>query len=415
MNTDPQNNGPAAMPTLDEIPQTPAFPLGSSPPGPNLVRSPRGKIARLPKVTRDKLNFMLRDGLEHKDVLAQLGDQATGLTLKNVSNWHTSPSYQHWLLQQDWIESLRADQESAFDLLNDFDVAKFNEGALQLAITRVFMAMRLEGGNLNDKLGGNARTFAGLVHALSRACHETTHIEKYRDACSKTAAAELQKLDPDRHLADSEYQLLANKMDKVFKIRRRPPGGAAGPPPGYAFFSQLQASKLKAQGSPLSTDAVPAPAPVGPLPPAGEPSESSIQELVPIIPHPVPDCPNPAIQQSTNPFIPSPPTPPLHDSTTPVPLESCLECGTLLPALLADGGRPQELCENCGEMLRRPGIYWKPSLDRCPGCGAALPHPLPTGERYSQYCIKCETFLPPYEPPGEAAPNLNLSPPATEN
>jgi hypothetical protein len=54
------------------------------------------------------------------------------------------------------------------ELLNEPMV--MTRGGSQLAITRVFMAMRLDGGNLNDKLGGNARTFAGLVHALSEGC-----------------------------------------------------------------------------------------------------------------------------------------------------------------------------------------------------------------------------------------------------
>src|ERR1043166_4072600 len=106
------------------------------------ARSPRGKIARLPKATRDKLNFMLRDGLEHKDILAQLGDAAKDIIPRNVSNWLASPSYQRWLLEQDWLENLRADQESAFDLTNDFDASKFNEAALQLAVTRLFLAFR---------------------------------------------------------------------------------------------------------------------------------------------------------------------------------------------------------------------------------------------------------------------------------
>jgi len=65
-------------------------------------------------------------------------------------------------------------------------------------------------------------------------------------------------------------------MDKVFKIRRRPAGGAAGPPPGYAFFAQLQASKLKTQGSALSTDAIPAPAAASPLPPISAPAQPEL-------------------------------------------------------------------------------------------------------------------------------------------
>jgi len=166
---------------------------------------------------------LLRDGVSHPDVITQLGDETKDLTPRNVSNWHTSPSYQHWLLQQEWIEALRQEQEPALDLLKDFDTSTFNEAALQLAVTRLFLAFRhIDSGDLNGKLGGNARTFAGLVHALARACRETTNIEKYRAACANIIAAELKQLNMDRDLSDGEYELLINKMDQVFKVPRRP-------------------------------------------------------------------------------------------------------------------------------------------------------------------------------------------------
>lgn len=191
-------------------------------------RAPRGKIGRLAKITRDKLNSMLRDGIEYANIIAALGEELKGVTPRNISNWHTSPSYQHWLLHQEWLEDLRAEQESAFDILRDFDAAKFNQGALQLAVTRLFLALRhLETVNLNDKLGGNARTFSSLVHALARACRETIVTEKHRDATAKAAAAELKKLDPNRDLSDPEFDLLVKKMDQVFKVARKKPAASS--------------------------------------------------------------------------------------------------------------------------------------------------------------------------------------------
>jgi hypothetical protein len=188
------------------------------------TRSPRGKIGRLPKATRDKLNRMLRDGCEQNEVLAKLGDEAKDITPKNISNWHNSPSYQHWELEQEWLENLRDEQESAFDLLDGFDTIKFNQAALQLAVTRLFLALRrLEAPGPNDKPEVIARTFSGLVHALSRASREATNLEKYREACAAAVAAQLKQLNVDRDLSDAEYELLVKKMDQVFKVPRRPP------------------------------------------------------------------------------------------------------------------------------------------------------------------------------------------------
>ena len=190
-------------------------------------RRSHSKIGRLPKAARDQLNCLVRDGTPYEEIPALLGDQARHITARNVSSWHSGPHHQRWLLEQEWLENLRTDQESAFDLCNDFDDSKFNQATLQLALTRLFLAFRhIDSGDLNQKLGGNAQAFARLVHALARACHENTNIEKYRAVCAKSQAAELKQLDHDRDLSDKEFELLVNKMDQVFKVRRRPPPAA---------------------------------------------------------------------------------------------------------------------------------------------------------------------------------------------
>jgi len=196
-------------------------------------RRSHSKIGRLPKAARDQLNCLVRDGTPYEEIPALLGDQARHITARNVSSWHSGPHHQRWLLEQEWLENLRTDQESAFDLCNDFDDSKFNQATLQLALTRLFLAFRhIDSGDLNQKLGGNAQAFARLVHALARACHENTNIEKYRAVCAKSQAAELKQLDHDRDLSDKELELLVNKMDQVFKVRRRPPLAAPDPRDG---------------------------------------------------------------------------------------------------------------------------------------------------------------------------------------
>src|SRR5256885_3308682 len=47
-------------------------------------RSPRGKIGRLPKAIRDKLNFMLRDGLQYANILAALDRKSTRLNSSHL-------------------------------------------------------------------------------------------------------------------------------------------------------------------------------------------------------------------------------------------------------------------------------------------------------------------------------------------
>src|SRR2546421_8406080 len=55
------------------------FPIDPEP-APNSERRPRGKIGRMAKADRDKLNFLLRDGLSYPDAIEKLGEAGKRLT-----------------------------------------------------------------------------------------------------------------------------------------------------------------------------------------------------------------------------------------------------------------------------------------------------------------------------------------------
>src|SRR5882672_4627130 len=320
-NASPAQNPPAPAPSGSNI-ENPA----ASPSTPE--HRSRSKIGRLPKAIRDKLNFLVRDGLLCQDVADQLRGDAKDITARNISAWAAGPHYQRWLLEQDWLENLRVDQESGFDLLNDFDAARFNEAVLQLAITRLFLAFRhLDSGNLDQKLGGNAQAFGRLVTALARACRETTNIQKYRDACAKTVAAELKRLDPTRELSDREHEIIAQRFDDFFLKPRRKPRPTPPVPPESSTSNGEQ---------PVAPQ--PNKAADSPLVPANQIQQpaSSIQQPAP---HPLTDPPthpvlHPALHSFngggsasdeggslTTPVVPVPPTDSLaHPSIQPPPV-----------------------------------------------------------------------------------------------
>ena len=144
-------------------------------------RRPRGKIGRMCKVDRDRVNFMLRDGVPYPEIIARLGEVGKGLVPRNVGNWHNGPGYQRWEKDQEWLEELRADQEPGLDLIPDFDADRFNEAALQVAVTQLFRAFRhLGSGDLKKQLGDDPQSFARLVNALARACRESVKSEGAR-------------------------------------------------------------------------------------------------------------------------------------------------------------------------------------------------------------------------------------------
>src|SRR5207237_2124272 len=58
-----------------------------------------GKIARLPKETRDMLNRMLNDGLPYRVIIDELGEAGEGLNAQNITNW-AQGGFQDYLKNQ---------------------------------------------------------------------------------------------------------------------------------------------------------------------------------------------------------------------------------------------------------------------------------------------------------------------------
>ncbi|HWI55928.1 MAG TPA: hypothetical protein VNZ22_01785 [Bacillota bacterium] len=84
----------------------------SSPPRRN------GKIARLPKATRDLLNHRLDDNLPYHVIIDELGEAGEGLSPQNLSHW-VQGGYQDYLRQQERLDQAKAQMEFALDLLRE--------------------------------------------------------------------------------------------------------------------------------------------------------------------------------------------------------------------------------------------------------------------------------------------------------
>src|ERR1051326_5212668 len=100
-----------------------------------------GKIAKLPKATRDKVNLWLDDGLTYPQIIENLGEEGKDLNPDHLSQWYKG-GYQDYLRQQDW----RAD--SRFLLESGFDIPEFGSGPqlqqtlIQLALIEIFRALK---------------------------------------------------------------------------------------------------------------------------------------------------------------------------------------------------------------------------------------------------------------------------------
>lgn len=252
----PSDSRNSKSPPLPSVSGEPAVQIADKPADEKNGKTPHptwrhnGKVARLPKELRDKVNLMIEDGFTYPAIIKALGDAGKGFNKVNLSRWKDG-GHQDWLLEQKWLATTRMRQESASDLTRDFDATQVNHAALQLITLHIFEAMRNLGpGTLDDKLGGDSTAFARLVHALSRASRETVQIQKYREVCAKARAALQALRDPKRKLSESENRSLVLQVDQILGM---PSEDDPPPPASVRTESPLSSVALLAKEDPSLT------------------------------------------------------------------------------------------------------------------------------------------------------------------
>lgn len=129
----------------------------------------KGKVARLPKSTRDKINLMLQDGLPYLEIIQRLGPEGEGLTEKNLSNWK-SGGYLDWLRGCQLAQAIQLKYELAQDLIANSTESKGSARALLHVIATnlcEFLA-ETDPSALRESLLSDADKFTRFVNAMVR-------------------------------------------------------------------------------------------------------------------------------------------------------------------------------------------------------------------------------------------------------
>src|SRR5882672_1462216 len=198
---------------------------------PHFEHRGNGKIARLPKIIRDQINNWILDGVTYPDIIQRLGEYGKDLKPDNLSQWKKR-GYQDWLRQREWLEHLASKSEFSADILTAPDSSALHEAGLRVAAAQMLDQLMRFGTALNTgDPQGQPETLARLANALSRLSREALAFQKYRDACAKTVAAELKRLDPTRELSDREHEIIAQRFDDFFLKPRRKPRPTPPVPP----------------------------------------------------------------------------------------------------------------------------------------------------------------------------------------
>ena len=172
-----------------------------------------GKIARLPKAVRDKINQMIDDGRTYPQIIKDLGDDAKDLKPNHFSEWRKG-GYQDYLRHQEWRDQLRILRENGADMTELTDGPKFQETLVQIALTEIFRVLE------QRELKPDSLNYIRLFNALARLNREALGLRKYNDQLAKEEK-ELKQLDPNRDFSQNEHRAIVVGLALVFETQIR--------------------------------------------------------------------------------------------------------------------------------------------------------------------------------------------------
>jgi hypothetical protein len=155
-----------------------------------------GKIARLPKETRDMINRMLDDGIPYHVIIDELGEAGEGLNAQNLTNWKKG-GYQEWVKNQDLIERTRAQTELAIDLLRQTDgtanAARVVEACHMVGATQLMEALLDHGDEAIKKLlVDKPETYIRILNIVCRLADSGLRYEKHNQLLKESKANQAQ-------------------------------------------------------------------------------------------------------------------------------------------------------------------------------------------------------------------------------
>jgi hypothetical protein len=171
----------------------PLFPgeYDSLPSMPPLVCTHRskGKIARLPKGTRDEINFMIRDGVPYPAIIEKLKERAQpewlSISEQNLSNWKNG-GHQHWLREQEWREDMRREWDEALAFATADDQTRLEQITLKIAALRLYQFFKsIEPAVFVAAAREKPEFFARLFSALPRMMRECLRLQHYNDESTR--------------------------------------------------------------------------------------------------------------------------------------------------------------------------------------------------------------------------------------
>jgi hypothetical protein len=164
-------------------PESTSESLPESNPLTSLLGSPHrrtGKIARKPKLIRDRINQMLLDGVPYADIASSLGPVGSDLDDSILSRWKAG-GYQDWLREQQKVDHARLEQEFASDLACPKDGNKIHQATIQIAAAKLCeLLLNLDPSALRETLESDPDKYTRLLNAIVRLADGEIRCEQHQ-------------------------------------------------------------------------------------------------------------------------------------------------------------------------------------------------------------------------------------------
>ena len=160
-------------------------------------RTRNGKVARLPKAVRNRLNHMMLDGLTYRQIIEALGEDGQSLNEDNLTTWKTG-GYLDWRREEMDLAEIRVRQEYALELARETEGTSLCEATSKMLVAQIMDGLRGAGPNsLQTALADKPEIYVRLLNSVARLSTAAISCEqqRLREEARKASLAK-EKSDP---------------------------------------------------------------------------------------------------------------------------------------------------------------------------------------------------------------------------
>jgi hypothetical protein len=151
-----------------------------------------GKVARLTKAQRDKINQMIQDGVTYLEIIRSLGPEGEHITEQNLSTWK-SGGYVDWLREMQLASAIERKHELAQSIVSrSSDVTGAGQALLTVIATNLLEFLtETDPVTMRDSLLSDSDKFTRFVNAMVRLAEGGVkcQLQRYREADRAAEAA----------------------------------------------------------------------------------------------------------------------------------------------------------------------------------------------------------------------------------